>query len=273
MNVVCVGAHPDDVELLAGGTCVKWIREGFKVLVVSATNGDIGHYEMAGGILASRRVAESAEAARRGKVDHVVLDNHDGELMPTLELRRTLVRIIRECKADLVLTHRPNDYHPDHRYTSLAVQDSAYMVTVPNFCPDVPALRKNPVYMYMMDRFTKPYPFNADVAVAVDDVMDVKWDMLDAMESQVYEWLPWHDGVLDEVPKTGKGRKAWLEKAWGRHFKERSKAHWACMERWYGKKGAAKVEFGEFFEVSEYGGQPNNKELRDLFPFLPKAKR
>src|SRR5687768_18217258 len=67
----------------------------------------------------------------------------------------TLFRSIREWKADLVMAHRPNDYHPDHRYTGILVQDAAYMVTVPSFCPDVPALEHNPVFMYFTDNFQK----------------------------------------------------------------------------------------------------------------------
>ena len=113
-----------------------------------------------------------------------------------LPLRKRVVEILRECEADIVLTHRPNDYHPDHRYTSVVVQDAAFMVTVPHFCPSVPALRKNPVFLYLMDSFQKPTPFHPDIAVDVTGAMDTKWSMLDAMESQMYEWLPWLDGSL-----------------------------------------------------------------------------
>lgn len=269
MNIVCIGAHPDDCELLAGGTCIKWREKGHHVLVVSATNGDAGHFAMAGGTLAVRRAAEAEEAAKRGGYAHLVLDNHDGELQATLELRRTIVSIIRQHDAGLVITHRTNDYHPDHRYTALAVQDAAYMVTVPNFCPHVPALAKNPVFGYMMDPFKKPYPFRPDVGVAVDDVMDTKWDVVDAMESQVYEWLPWHDGILESVPDDRDKRRKWLESHWGPLFRARTKSHRKALETWYGKKKAASVKYGEFFEISEYGNQPAKKELRELFPFFP----
>src|SRR5437588_7966746 len=105
-------------------------------------------------------------------ISGAILYIHDGELRPTVENRRTLTRLIREWKADIVLGHRPNDYHPDHRYTGVLVQDAAYMVTVPNFCPDVPFLRHNPVFMYYPDRFQRPNPFRPDVVVSIDPVME-----------------------------------------------------------------------------------------------------
>ena len=116
-----------------------------------------------------------------------MLDIHDGELEPTLENRRRITRLIREWKADIVIAHRPWDYHPDHRYVGVLVQDAAFMVTVPFFCPDTPPLTKNPVFLYSSDRFQKPYPFRADIAVAIDDVFDQKLDAIHELESQVYE--------------------------------------------------------------------------------------
>ena len=272
MNIVCIGAHPDDAEVFAGGTCVKWARQGHKVLLVSMTNGDVGHHEMAGGTLAKRRAAEARLSAERAGVMELVLDNHDGELEPTLQVRKRVVEIIREFGADIVLTHRPNDYHPDHRYTSIVVQDAAFMVTVPHFCPAAPALTRNPVFLYLMDSFTRPIPFRPDIAVDVTDVMDVKWSMIDAMESQMYEWLPWLDGTLKEVPQDKAGRRKWLEKTWASFFVEPTKKARALLEKWYGKKAAAKIRYAELFEICEYGHQPSVEEIRRLFPFFPKKR-
>ncbi len=272
MNIVCIGAHPDDAEVFAGGTCVRWARLGHRVLMVSMTNGDIGHHEMAGGPLAKRRAAEARLSAERAGVMDLVLDNHDGELEPTLALRKRVVEIIREFQADIVLTHRPNDYHPDHRYTSVLVQDAAFMVTVPHFCPSAPALPKNPVFLYLMDDFKKPVPFQPDIAVDVTDVMDVKWLMLDAMESQMYEWLPWLDGALATVPEDREARRQWLEKAWAPFFTEPARRARKALETWYGKKTAASIRFAELFEISEYGHQPSREEIRRLFPFFPKKR-
>jgi len=162
-------------------------RAGHKVKFVSVSNGDIGHWREAGGPLAQRRTAEVQAAARILGIDTEVLDIHDGEILPTLEYRRLITRLIRRWQADLVITHRPNDYHPDHRYTSILVQDAAYMVTVPFFCPDVPALQKNPVFAYSADSFQKPYPFTPDVVISIDAVIEKKLKALDTLESQFYE--------------------------------------------------------------------------------------
>lgn len=270
MNIVVIGAHPDDAEVFAGGVAVKWARLGHHVLFVSMTNGDIGHHEMAAGPLAKRRAAEARRSAERAGVRELVLDFHDGELEPTLDARKRIVEIIRKFEAGLVLTHRPNDYHPDHRYTSVIVQDAAFMVTVPHFCPAAPALRKNPVFLYLMDAFRKPTPFQPDIAVDVSDVMDVKWAMLDAMESQMYEWLPWLDGLLDTVPTEPEARREWLTRTWDPFFTEPADLARTALEKWYGKRMAQNVRYAELFEICEYGHQPSEEEIRDLFPFLPR---
>ncbi len=187
LHVIVFGAHPDDAELKAGGVAAKWVKRGDHVKFVSVTNGDIGHWKMKREELAKRRLAEVKAADKVLGVETEVLPIHDGELEPTLENRRTITRLIREWQADVVLCHRPWDYHPDHRYVGVLVQDAAYMVTVPNFCPETPALKQNPVFLYLSDRFQKPYPFHGDVVVSLDDVYDQKIDALHELESQVYE--------------------------------------------------------------------------------------
>src|SRR5213593_4126396 len=187
LRIICFGAHPDDCEIQAGGVAALWSAKGHKVKFVSVTNGDIGHWREAGGPLALRRKAEVEQAARILGISTEVLDIHDGELLPTLENRRLITRLIREWKADIVMGPRPNDYHPDHRYTGVLVQDAAYMVTVPFFCPDVPPLTKNPVFMYYGDQFKKPNPFEPDIVISVDPVMEKKLDALVIMESQFQE--------------------------------------------------------------------------------------
>ena len=273
MNIVCIGAHPDDCEFHAGGTCIKWARAGHRVLLVSMTNGDIGHHEIGGGPLARRRLEEARKSAELAGCHELVLDHHDGELQPTLEVRREIVRIIRSWQADLVLTHRPNDYHPDHRYTSLAVQDAAFMVTVPGFCPDTPRLPRNPVFAFMFDHFKRPYPFQCDVAVDVGDAMETKWDMLHLMDSQMYEWLPWLLEKIDSVPADDKARRLWLEKMWEQRFRRPATAARKQLAQWYGPARAAKVRYAELFEICEYGHQPTREELARLFPFFPTKRK
>jgi len=265
LNIIAFGAHPDDCDIRAGGTAAKWVAAGHKVRFVSVTNGDAGHQTEGGGALAVRRRKEAQEAGKRIGVEYIVLDNHDGELLPTLDVRLQVIRQMRLANADLVLAPRPNDYHPDHRYTGVLVQDAAYMVTVPNVAPDTPSLRKNPVFMYFQDGFQRPNPFRPDVAVSIDDTIDKKVDMLDAHVSQFYEWLPWHAGVLEQVPKDAAGRKAWLKKQRGGTV---SQAVRQALEKWYGAERAGKTQHAEAFELCEYGSRPNEAEIRRLFPFF-----
>ena len=187
LRIICFGAHPDDCEIKASGVAALWTAKGHHVKFVSVSNGDIGHWREAGGPLALRRKSEVEAAARILGIATEVLDIHDGEIMPTLEYRRMITRAIREWKADIVISPRPNDYHPDHRYTGVLVQDAAYMVTVPFFCPDIPPLKNNPVFLYYSDGFQKPNPFQADVIVDIDPVVEKKLDALDTLESQFYE--------------------------------------------------------------------------------------
>jgi len=271
LSVVVIGAHPDDCEIFAGGTALLWLQAGARVTMVSTTNGDAGHYAEIGRPLAKRRAAESAIPADRFGYEYRILNNHDGELLPTLELRRSLIRIIREARADVVLTHRPWDYHPDHRYTAMAVQDAAYLVMVPSICPETPRLETNPVFLYLMDRFQKPYPFQADIAVDAGPVMDDKWAMIEGMESQLYEWLPWLDGTLESVPTDAAERKQWLRTQWDPFFLAPADAARGALSRWYGAQ-AESVRYAELFEVCEYGTQPDEAMIRRLFPFLPDRK-
>ena len=267
LHIIVFGAHPDDCELKASGVAAKWAAAGHKVKFVSVTNGDIGHYEMAGGPLAQRRTAEVKEAAKILGIETQVLDHHDGELMPTLEIRKEIIRLIRDWKADVVISPRPNDYHPDHRYTSLLVQDGAYMVTVPFMCPDTPALQKNPVYLYVPDSFQKPYPFQPDVVVAIDDVMERKLDALSVITSQFAEWLPWHDGYLEQVPKDPQQARQWIKDRLRARYAALTDGFRQALTKWYGPEGAKSVKFVEAFEICEYGARPSDKELRALFPF------
>jgi LmbE family N-acetylglucosaminyl deacetylase len=266
LNIIVFGAHPDDCDIRAGGTAIKWVKAGHRVRFVSLTNGDAGHQTEGGALLGQRRRAEAQEAGRRFGVEYIVLDNHDGELLPDLNVRGQVIRQIRQWKADLVLAPRPNDYHPDHRYTGVVVQDAAYMVTVPNVASDTPALRDNPVFMYVQDGFQKPAPFRPDVAVSIDEVIDQKIYALDAHVSQFYEWLAWHMKALDTVPKDPKERLAWLKKLWGREERVDDSVRAALIKR-YGEAKGKGTTYAEAFEVCEYGKQPDEASLKALFPF------
>jgi LmbE family N-acetylglucosaminyl deacetylase len=267
IRVIAFGAHPDDCDLGAAGTAAKFAALGHAVKFVAVTSGDAGHQTQGGGALAHRRRAEAMESARRLGITYEVLDNHDGELLPTLAVREQVIRRIRQWNADVVIAPRPNDYHPDHRYTGVLVQDAAYMVVVPNVASDTPPLRKNPVFVYFQDNFQRPNPFRPDIAIDIDDVAAKKLNALDAHVSQFYEWLPWVDGRLDEVPKDPAARKEWLGAQ--RQRRGITPPIRAALAKWYGADRAAKIVSAEAFEICEYGRQPDDAELRRLFPMLP----
>lgn len=276
LRIICFGAHPDDAEYKSGGTAAKWAKLGHKVKLVSVTNGDIGHWQMAGGELAKRRTEESAKVAKELGVTSQVLDIHDGELLPTLENRKTITRLIREWKADIVIAHRPWDYHPDHRYVGVLVQDAAFMVMVPFFCPDTPHLTKNPVFLYSSDRFQKPYPFKADIAVSIDDVFEKKVDAMMHLVSQNFE-----GGALGNAEKVSKMppasrpelRREWMKAKWDRRAGLEAKNYRDALVRMYGEERGNKVKYAEAFEICEYGRQPTPAEIRELFPFFEEPKK
>ena len=267
IRIMVIGAHPDDCDIDAGGTAILFARMGHKVKFLSLTNGDAGHHEMGGGMLAKRRMAEAAEAGRRFGVEYEVLDNHDGELLPSLEIRKEIIRRIRQWNADVVIAHRPNDYHPDHRYTAMLVQDAAYMVIVPNVAPDTPALEKNPVFLYSSDHFQKPNPFQPDIVVDVSEVWDQKIYAMAAHESQFFEWLPWTNGSLDEVPASEADRLKWLAAWRGQEISDQIRD---ALAFWYGEERARTARHVEAFEICEYGRRPGREEINRLFPMIRK---
>lgn len=261
MNIIVIGAHPDDCEFHAGGTAVKWVNAGHRVKFVSVTNGDAGHMRLSREELGRVRRSEMERADAILGVETEVLDNHDGALVPDLRTREELIRIIRRWEADVVVSHRPWGYHPDHRNTGVLVQDTPFLVLVPLICPEVPPLRRNPVYLSLRDGTEIPVPFRPDIVIPVDDVYNRKIDAYDAMPSQFYEWIPWSSGILDQVPKGAEERKEWL-----RRF----------MRDLTGRIAPPRTEGGtiegagmtEEFQICECGRQPTEEELREIFPFF-----
>mgnify|MGYP003630025205 FL=1 len=269
LRIICFGAHPDDAEYKNGGTAALWAQQGHQVKLVSVTNGDIGHFEMAGGTLAQRRAAEVKAAGKILGVETEVLDIHDGELLPTLENRKKIVKLIREWKADLVISHRPWDYHPDHRYVGILVQDAAFMVTVPYFCPDVPRLEKNPVFMYSSDGFQKPYPFRPDVVVAVDNVFDQKLKAVAQLVSQSLEGgAGGNPERAAKVPPADPPelRIEHIRPSWSRRQSSEANKFRTDLISIYGEEVGKKIQYAEAFELCEYGARPGKQALLKLFP-------
>ena len=265
LHIVIIGAHPDDAEK-AGGTAYKWIQLGYDVTMISVTNGDAGHQSMKAPELALRRREEARKAGEVIGAKYITLDNHDGQLMPTYENRLQIIKVIREAKADIVIFPRPYDYHPDHRYTGVLVCNAAYMVTVPTILPEVPFLKKNPVFLYMEDEFTHPEPFKADVAVDIDDAIENKMDMYNQHTSQMYEWLPFNQGILDQVPKTDPERRAWLGKM--RKPECDASPFRTKLVELYGQEKGSKIKYCEAFQDSEYGTKLTKDNIKYYFPFI-----
>lgn len=267
LRLLIIGAHPDDADYAAGGTAALYRAAGQVVKMVSLTNGDAGHHLKWGPELAHRRKKEAEAAAAVIGATYDIFDNHDGQLQPTLENRWKVIRLIRSFKPDLVLTHRPNDYHPDHRYTSLLVQDSAYLVTVPSIVPEVPHLPCDPVIAYLPDTFEKPYPLQPSVVVDVGPVLEKIVDMLDCHVSQFYEWLPYNGKHLDQVPANPAKRREWLAGHTRTRLRAQADRFRQKLIDQYGPERGRKMEYAEAFEGCEYGSPLDELARKRLFPF------
>lgn len=267
-RILAIGAHPDDCEINCGGTAAAWASAGHHVCFLSMTDGQCGHHELSAASLVQRRKAEAAAAANVADIQSRVLPLPDGHLEPSLDNRLMLIRLIRNFQPDLILTNRPNDYHPDHRYTSLLVQDAAFSLTVPGIAPDTPPLARNPLIMYWLDRFRKPIPFEPDVVVDIDRTWPVKVAMLHEHTSQVYEWLPWLAGRLDEVPADDAERRHWLEHPFlaSRDNPPAATAYRDQLIARYGPDRGRSVAHVEAFECCEYGAAFNEVAASAFFP-------
>jgi LmbE family N-acetylglucosaminyl deacetylase len=270
LRILVIGAHPDDCDIKAGGLALLYTDAGHRVQFVSVTNGESGHHRLSGARLAAIRKAEAQAAATVLGIEYTVLDHRDGHLEPKLEVRLELIGLIREFRPDLILTHRPNDYHPDHRYTSQLVCDAAYSVTVPPILPEVPALRRNPAIAYLSDHFQRPYPFSPTIAVDIEPVLERVLDALDCHKSQFYEWLAYNHFYDQAVPDDPAARREFL----GRMFRERiaplAERYRDLLIETYGEKRGRSIRFIEAFEPCEYGAPLDEHNIPRLFPFLPK---
>lgn len=272
--ILCIGAHPDDNELSVGGTAARFCERGDRVRFVSATLGDKGHfapeYIADPDTLAARRHDEATAAAAVIGAEYETLGLHDGEVYVHLITTERMVRCIRSFGPpgqgpDLVLFNRPQDYHRDHRYTAQLVLDATYMLTVPMMCPDARHLDRMPVFAYWYDDFSEVTPFRPDVVIPIDNVLDKKIDMTCAHVSQMFEWLPYNAGRLDQVPPESDpaGRREMMARhirARGEHRRERTQA---VLHKQY---GANAIRYAEAFQICEYGRVPDAEEWRDLFP-------
>ncbi len=285
LRVMVIGAHPDDCDFECGGLALKYIEAGHSVKFLSMCDGSGGHQSMAPAEIAARRKGETQDVAKYAGLEYEVWDVPDCELVADLETRKRLVRCIRRFAPDLIITCRSNDYHADHRNCGVLVQDASYLLIVPHFCPDVPAMKEMPVIMHYYDRFQNP-PFQADVVISTDDVYDRKVEMLSCHVSQVFEWLPYTYGTLDQVPEGRAERLEWLREPKvpeivdervlsmkkGNPSGEFSNAittvkyRQKLVER-YGEEKGRKVRLSEALALCEYGKPLTEENMKKYFPF------
>jgi N-acetylglucosamine malate deacetylase 1 len=268
LRIIAFGAHPDDAELKASGVAALWAAQGAKVKFVAMTNGDVGHFAEAGGPLAKRRKAEVAECARILGIENEVFDIHDGELESTLEYRKRMARAIRDWQADIVMGHRPYDYHPDHRYTGVLMDDTAVVVAAPFFVPDTPPTKRNPVYMYYSDNFQDPKPFTPTLVVGIDDVAEKKWKCISAMPSQFGDKDSWQARTLPNVPQSDGERQAFLVDIVKNRGSALANQYRDRLIALYGKERGEKIKYAEAFQLGQYGRQASLEELKGMFPTL-----
>lgn len=261
------GAHPDDPDLLFGGTACQLVRAGHIVKFVSVTNGDSGHYCMEQKELAAARAIEAQESAKvLGIHEYEIFPLHDGELEPTVENRKRIIRCIRNFQPDVVITHRLCDYHPDHRAASQLVLDSAYMISVPRCCPDTPVCDRIPVFAYSFDRFVNPRPQRPDAAVEIDSVMEQKVAAMANHRTQFYEWLPWADGDKEfDVSKLNEEERKQHLMKWNRRFRTAADNGRELLKKIYGEEKGSQVLYAETFEQSDYSRQLPPEEFARLF--------
>ncbi len=271
LRILVIGAHPDDADIMAGGTSALWRQLGHTVKLISVTNGEAGHHLKHGPQLVDIRRQEAAAAGRVIGSEYEVLDFRDGRLAPTYEARCVIIGKIRQFQPDLILTHRPNDYHPDHRYTSQLVCDAAYMVTVPAVAPEFPFLRKNPAIAYTCDNFQRPYPFEAQVIVDIEPVLDQVIEMMNCHHSQFYEWLAFNLGYEDQLPADEMSRKAWLKSWYQQRIGWIADRYRELAVAYYGTERGSHVRYADAFEPCEYGAPWTPETIRRLFPFFPSS--
>jgi LmbE family N-acetylglucosaminyl deacetylase len=269
LRILVIGAHPDDCEIKAGGVTAMYRAARHHVKYVSVTNGEAGHQRLQPAELAATRKAEAQAVAKLMGIEYDVLGNRDGRLQPTLEARFELIGLIRRYQPDLILTHRPNDYHPDHRATSTLVCDAAYMVIVPHIVPEVPALRVNPVIAYLSDHFQRPAPFAPTVVVDVEPVLESILDQMECHRCQFYEWLPYTLCQENDFPTDPAGQRAYLKQFYDNFNGPLADRYRDLIVATYGEERGRKIRYVEAFEPCEYGSPLTDANKKTLFPMLP----
>ncbi|MHA7135534.1 PIG-L deacetylase family protein [Oerskovia turbata] len=263
LRVLVVAAHPDEPDEYVGGTAARLAQAGHGVKFLSLTNGDAGHQSTPRKALARRRAAEAYAAARElGVQEYEVLDAHDGELTPSIAMRRKVVSRIRRWQADVVITfHDECPGHLDNRAAGRLVREAISVVGLPNVVPRAPALATEPVCLLMPDHDALAH-HRHDVVVDVDATIEAKLRACAAHASQFLEFAPWQRGLLDQVPPADDwdAVRAFLLEHWEPYLRTQPEMRAAVAAA-----GLAPVgEYAESFQLADYGRAVTVDEARAL---------
>lgn len=186
MNILAVGAHPDDVETMCAGTLAKYASQGHKVFIATATNGNIGSSTLSKDEIGKIRKQEAANSAAIIGAEYICLDYDDELFYETLDVRMSFINLVRHCKADVIFTHNPHDYNPDHELTSKIINDIAVMVPIAKLETEEEPYDVIPSIWYFEP--ANSMGFVLTDYVDITDFYETKMKMLGCMESQK-QWM------------------------------------------------------------------------------------
>jgi LmbE family N-acetylglucosaminyl deacetylase len=182
MNILAIGAHPDDIECMCAGTLAKYAAQGHKVFIATATNGNIGSARHTMEEIATIRKQEAANSAAIIGAEYICLDYDDEMFFESKEARLAFINLVRHCKADVIFTHNPEDYNPDHELTSKIVRDIAVMIPIAHLKTEEEPYDVIPSIWYFEP--SNGMNFQPTDYVDITDYFDIKMKMLGCMESQ-----------------------------------------------------------------------------------------
>ena len=182
-HVLAVGAHPDDVEILCGGTLARFASDGARVSIVTTMNGDKGAFDIPAEELAETRRKECIAAAAVIGAEWVGIGTPDGTLVWDKDLHVRMIQAIQRINPDIIITHAPNDYMSDHTETAKAVMNASFYTVCPQFSAEGEMPCEEVVPVYFMDTLCG-VNFVPQEYVDITDTLETKLEMYSKHESQ-----------------------------------------------------------------------------------------
>ena len=193
MNVLAIGAHPDDIEIACAGTLAKCVKRGDRVVVCHVSRGDLGHVIIPPDELSVIRAGEAKRAGALAGIEVICADFGDLDIFDNNKAARDrIVDVIQYADPDFIITHNPDDYMPDHTAVSRLVFDASFSATLPNYKSKTGKGAKL-VPIYYMDTLAG-VNFNPTEFVDISEEIDLKLEMLNCHESQIV-WMRDHDHI------------------------------------------------------------------------------